>query len=32
MLAVMSSGPALMALLAQVPSAIMTERTEKKKK
>ena len=32
MLAVMSSGPALMALLAQVPSAMMTERTEKKKK
>lgn len=32
MLAVMSSGPALMALLAQVPSAMMTERTVKKKK
>ena len=32
MLAVMSSGPALMALVAQVPSAMMTERTEKKKK
>lgn len=31
MIAILSSGPALMGLLAQVPAAVMTERIEKKK-